>query len=136
MLAFVSVAAIAMGFNFGNPLAQVSGYLLALVCIDFGMAAVAVLAWIMGRQLWREDDDPRYLAAAIGFAGLPVWGVLQTVCVTFVIPELSLSEACFVIPGLSWLPVLWLVALPVGSIVVDFGLFLRRRTESSPPRVT
>ncbi len=126
VFAFVGVSALALGFNFGNPLAQVSGYLLGLVSVDFGMTAVAVLAWIIGKPLWREDTDPRYLATAIGFAGLPVWGVLQTLCFVYLIPEFSASVACIVIPNLSWVPLLWLVVLPVGSIFMDFGGYLRR----------
>ena len=126
VFAFVGVSALVVGFNFGNPLAKVSGYLLGLVCVDFGMTAVAVLAWIIGRPLWREDADPRYLATAIGFAGLPVWGVLQTLCLVFIIPELSLSVACVVIPNLSWLPILWLIVLPVGSMAMDFLGYLRK----------
>lgn len=132
MFAFVGVAAVALGFNFGNPLAQVSGYLLGLVSVDFGMTAVAVLAWIMGKPLWREDADPRYLAVAIGFAGLPVWGVLQTLCLTFLIPELSVSVACTAVPNLSWLPILWLVALPVGSLFLDFVVYLRSHRQGTP----
>ena len=132
VISFVSVSAVALGFNFGNPLAQVSGYLLGLVIVDFGMTAVAVLAWIIGRPLWREDADPRYLATAIGFAGLPVWGVFQTLCVTFVIPELSLSEACVVVPNLSWIAILWLVALPVGATLADFLGYLR--AAKRPPK--
>ncbi len=128
------VAAVALGFNFGNPLAQVSGYLLGLVSVDFGMTAVAVLAWYIGRKLWREDADPRYLATAIGFAGLPVWGVLQTFCITAIIPEWTLSEACVVVPNLEWVAILWLMVLPVGSIFVDFGIFLRSTRNLSPRR--
>ncbi len=125
MFAFVGVSVVAIGLNFGNPLARVSGYLLGLVIVDVGMTAVAVLSWIIGRKLWREDADPRYLAVAIGFAGLPVWGVLQTLCVSFMLPDLSLSQVCALVPELSWVPVLWLVLLPVGSLLVDFRLFLK-----------
>ncbi len=135
VFSFVGVSAVAIGFNFGNPLAQVSGYLLGLVSVDFGMTAVAVLAWIMGKPLWREDADPRYLAVAIGFAGLPVWGVLQTLCFTFLIPQFSLSVACVAIPQLSWLPILWLVALPVSSILVDFNSFLRNHPDPAKGRL-
>jgi hypothetical protein len=124
-LSFASVTMVALALNFTNPLTQVSGYLMGLVIVDFGMAAVAVLAWIIGRPLWREDADPRYLAAAIGFAGLPVWGVLQTLCITFILPPLSLSQVCVVAPDMAWVAVLWLAALPMGSILLDFVAFLR-----------
>ncbi len=125
MFAFVGVTVTALAVNFSNPLTQISGYLLGLVTVDFGMATVATLAWLMGRLLWREDADPRYLAAAIGFAGLPVWGVLETVCITGLIPPFSESEACLLIPNLSWVAVLWLAAVPVASILIDFRTFLR-----------
>ncbi len=132
---FVSVTAIALGFNFGNPLAQVSGYLLGLVMVDFGMTAVAVMAWIIGKPLWREDADPRYLATAIGFAGLPVWGVLDTICVVSVIPEFSQSVVCAVVPDLSWIAVLWLIILPVSAVLYDFLVYLRNARAAREHRV-
>ncbi len=129
------MTAIALGFTFGNPLAQVSGYLLGLVMVDFGMTAVAVLAWMIGKPLWREVADPRYLAIAIGFAGLPVWGVLDTVCVVSIIPEFSRSVVCAVTPDLSWVPVLWLLALPVASVFYDFLVYLRSPDASAGHRL-
>ncbi|HEY7589193.1 MAG TPA: hypothetical protein VIB49_10680 [Thermoplasmata archaeon] len=131
LLSFVTVTGIALVFNFANPLEGISGYLLSLVLVDFGMAFVAVLAWILGRRLWAEDRDARYLAAAIGFAGLPVWGVLQTLCITFVIPELSLSEVCALAPDFSWLAALWLMAVPGTAILLDFRKHLRGDIEGA-----
>jgi hypothetical protein len=123
-LCFILVSGVALTFNFGNPLVGLSGYLLGLVVVDVGFAAIVVLAWLMGRRLWREDQDPRYLAASIGFAGLPIWTGVQTVCITYVFPALSLSDACLLMPSLAWVAVLWLLALPVAGVFADFYAFL------------
>ncbi len=123
-IGFVAVTGIALAVNFMNPAAGLGGVLLSLVSIDFGMAAVAVMAWILGRKLWREQHDPRYLGAAIGFASLPVWGVLDSLCVSFVIPAFSFNGVCTLIPGLSWIAVLVLIVVPLSTILMDFRWYL------------
>ena len=121
---FLGVTGTALAMNFVSPTAGLSGYLLGLVTVDFGMVAVAVMAWIIGRKLWREDHDPRYLAAAIGFAGLPVWGVFETVCVSYMIPALSLSLACTFSTDYAYIAIAWLILVPLGSVLWDFWVYL------------
>lgn len=122
--AFVAVTGVALGLSSITPGAGLGGFLQSLVTIDFGMAAVALLSWILGRKRWREEHDPRYLGAAIGFAALPVWGVLDALCLSFIIPAWSLNDACGTIPGLSWLAVLILVVVPVSAVVMDFRRYV------------
>jgi hypothetical protein len=123
-ISFVAVTGVALGVNYMRPGAGLGGFLLSLVTIDFGMAAVAVLSWILGRKLWREEHDPRYLAAAIGFAALPVWGVLDSLCISFVMPALSLNDVCTAIPGAAWLAILVLIVVPLAAILIDFRWYL------------
>lgn len=130
---FVGVTGTALAWNFVSPTAGLSGYLLGLVTVDFGMAAVAVLAWMIGRKLWREDHDPRYLAAAIGFAGLPVWGVFETLCVSYLIPALSFSLACTYSTDYAYGAVAWLIGVPLGSVLWDFWGYLETGELVRPP---
>ena len=134
-LAFVTVTGVAVGLNYMRPGSGLGGYLQSLVAIDFGMAAVAALSWILGRALWREDHDHRYLWAAIGFAALPVWGVLETLCVTFMIPAFSTHEACMIIPDSSWIAILVLFVVPFVAVLVDFrGYLIGKRREAGSAR--
>jgi hypothetical protein len=122
--AFVAVTGVALGLSSIKQGAGLGGFLQGLVTIDFGMAAVASLSWIVGRKRWREEHDPRYLGAAIGFAALPVWGVLDALCLSFIIPAWSLNDACVPIPELSWLAILVLVVVPISAVVMDFRSYV------------
>src|SRR5207253_1395031 len=83
------------------PSAKVYGYALSLVVIDVGMVFIAVLFVIAGRPLWREDHDATYLALALGFSGIPVWGFFEIFCLNGVLFVLFPS-ICDARPSVGW----------------------------------
>ena len=108
-----------------EPTAKVYGYATSLVVIDVGMVFIAALFVIAGRPLWREERDSTYLALALGFSGIPVWGLLEVFCLNGVLFSL-IPTLCDVRPGASWLLGLWFVAVPAVSVLLSFRRFLLR----------
>ena len=127
----VGVLALSGGLSFANPSAKVYGYAISLVLIDVGMVFIAALFVIAGRPLWREDRDLRYIGVVVGFASLPVWGSIEATCVSYLIPDFSRSGVCRASPGLSWVAVAWLIAIPLLLALVDFRWFLASRAKGS-----
>src|SRR5205823_14549369 len=105
--------------------------LLGLGAASCGMVAVGVLAGLSGRKLWREDRDLRYIGVVVGFASLAVWGSIEATCVSYLIPDFSRSGVCRASPGLSWVAVAWLIAIPLLLALVDFRWFLASRAKGS-----
>src|SRR5207237_1974047 len=126
----VGVLALSGGLSFANPSAKVYGYAISLVLIDVGMVFIAALFVVAGRPLWREDRDSTYLALALGFSGIPVWGLLEVFCLNPVLFSLFPS-LCDARPGAVWVLVLWFVAVPAASILLEFWCFVRRGMRDS-----
>jgi len=122
----VLVLALSTGLSFANPSAKVYGYAVSLVIIDVGMVFIAGLFVLAGRSLWREDRDSTYLALALGFSGIPVWGLLEAVCLNGTVFTL-LPTLCNARPSAGWLLGVWFLAVPTVSIVLGFRRFLRDR---------
>ena len=127
---FVSLLALSGVLTFANPSAKVYGYAISLVLIDVGMVFIAALFVIAGRPLWKEERDSTYLALALGFSGIPVWGLLEVFCLNPVLFSLFPS-LCDARPGAVWVLALWFVAVPAASIVLEFWRFVRRGTRES-----
>ena len=102
-------------------------YLFALVVADAGMVAIESMAVLIGRRLWKEDRDARYLGIAVGFAALPVWGGLEALCVSYLIPALSLHAVCLSTAGFLGFAFSWLIGVPVAVTLVDFRHYRGRR---------
>ena len=134
LIAFTFVGATATGIvlNAASISPGIDNYLFGLVVIDCGMVGVEVMAWLIGRKLWREDRDIRYIGVVVGFASLPVWGSVEAVCVSYLIPGFSQSDVCQVSSGLSWVAVAWLIAVPLLLALFDFRWFLASRLERMP----
>jgi len=94
------------------------------------MVFIAALFVIAGRPLWKEERDSTYLALALGFSGIPVWGLLEVFCLNPVLFSLFPS-LCDARPGAVWVLALWFVAVPAASIVLEFWRFVRRGTRES-----
>jgi hypothetical protein len=124
------VLALSSGVSFANPSAKVYGYTAGLVVIDVGMVFIAALFVTAGRPLWREDRDPTYLALALAFSGIPVWGLLEVVCLHGMLLAL-IPGVCDVRPSAGWLVALWFVSLPGVSILLEFRKFLMRGSSES-----
>jgi len=124
----VLVLALSGGLAFANPSAKVYGYALSLVVIDVGMVFIAVLFVIAGRPLWREDHDATYLAMALGFSGIPVWGFFEIFCLNGVLFVLFPS-ICDARPSVGWVAFVWFVAVPAVSILFDFRRYLLDRSK-------
>ncbi|HEX9341065.1 MAG TPA: hypothetical protein VF992_07855 [Thermoplasmata archaeon] len=126
---FVGTTATAIVLNGASLSRGLKTYLLGLLVVDGGMVAVEVMAWLIGRKLWREDRDFRYVGIVVGFASLPVWGSVEALCVSWMIPVLSESNVCAVSGGLSWAAFVWLVTIPNLAVLLDFRRFLARGAE-------
>ena len=133
LIAFTFVATTATGIvlNTASVSPGINHYLLGLVAVSCGMVAVEVMAGLIGRKLWREDRDLRYIGVVVGFASLPVWGSIEATCVSYLIPDFSRSGVCRASPGLSWVAVAWLIAIPLLLALVDFRWFLASRAKGS-----
>ena len=127
---FVSLLALSGVLTFANPSAKVYGYAISLVLIDVGMVFIAALFVIAGRPLWKEERDSTYLALALGFSGIPVWGLLEVFCLNPVLFSVFPS-LCDARPGAVWVLVLWFVAVPAASILLEFWRFVRRGRRDS-----
>jgi len=128
---FVGTTATAIVLNGAVLSRGIDTYLLGLMVVDGGMVAVEVMAWLIGRKLWREDHDPRYVGVVVGFASLPVWGSVEAFCVSRLIPSFSSSDVCAASSGLSWAAVLWLIAIPTLVVLFDFRRFRARRATAA-----
>ena len=126
----VGVLALSGGLSFANPSAKVYGYAISLVLIDVGMVFIAALFVVAGRPLWREDRDSTYLALALAFSGIPVWGLLEVFCLNGVLFSL-IPSLCDARPGAGWVLALWFIAVPASSILLGFWRFLRSGTRES-----
>src|SRR6266571_2615005 len=126
----VLVLALSGGLAVANPAAKVYGYALSLVVVDVGMVFIAILFVIAGRPLWREDHDSTYLALALGFSGIPVWGFFEIFCLNGVLFVLFPS-ICDARPSAGWIAFVWFVVVPVVSILLDFRRYLLDRSRRS-----
>ena len=130
---FVGSTSAAIVLNGAALTPGVNRYLIGLLVVDCGMVAVEVMAWLIGRKLWREDRDFRYVGVVVGFASLPVWGSVEATCVSHLIPTFTGSTVCSVSSGLSWLAVLWLITIPSLVVLNDFRRFLNGLPSRAAP---
>jgi hypothetical protein len=123
--ALVAVLSLSITLAFVNPSAKMYGYAASLVVIDAGMVLIAVLFVLAGRPLWKEDRESTYLALAIAFAAIPVWGLLEILCVNGILMA-SIPDFCNFRSTAGWILVTWFVAVPIVSTLREFRRFIRK----------
>ncbi len=123
--ALVIVLSLSVAVAFANPSAKLYGYAVSLVVVDLGMVGIAALFVIAGRPLWREDRDSMYLALAIGFAGIPVWGLLEILCLGGIFAT-TIPTLCDARPAVGWIAGLWFVTVPSVSFLLGLRRFVLR----------
>lgn len=123
--ALVVVLSLSVAVAFANPSAKLYGYAVSLVVIDLGMVMIAAFFVIAGRPMWREDRDSTYLALAIGFAGIPVWGLFEILCLGGIFAA-TIPTLCDARPITGWMAGLWFVTVPAVSFLLEFRRFLLR----------
>jgi len=127
--ALVVALSLSVTVAFSNPSAKLYGYAASLVVIDLGMVAIAALFVIAGRPMWQEDRDSTYLALAIGFAGIPVWGLLEILCLGGALAT-SIPMLCDARPITGWIAGLWFATVPGVSFLLGFRRFLLQARRS------
>jgi len=119
-IAMVGTTGLALVLNAAVLSPGVNTYLLALLVADTGMALVEGMAVLIGRRLWKEDRDARYLGIAVGFAAMPAWGGLEALCVSYFVPALSTHAVCQATGGVLVFAFAWLIGVPVLVTLLDY----------------
>lgn len=124
----VGTTGLALVLNAAALSPGVNTYLLALLVADTGMAFVEGMAVLIGRRLWKEDRDARYLGVAVGFAAMPAWGGLEALCVSYFIPALSTHAVCKATGGVLVFAFVWLIGVPVLVTLLDYRAYSAARS--------
>jgi len=128
-LILVGSFALAIVQTFANPAATLAGYAMSLVLVDAGITVCAGLFATAGRLAWKEDRDASYLSLAIGFGAIPVWGLVEVLCVNDTLGSLGESTVCAWSPIAFWFLGAWLFLVPTTVAVLDLLRYAARRRE-------